>query len=66
MGSFAAFAADHYVYFDGTGFGQPQVWAWNDTENCTAKGSWGGDNMTKKDGKWYWEVPAGKSRTSNH
>ena len=61
MGSFAAFAADHYVYFDGTGFGQPQVWAWNDTENCTAKGSWGGDNMTKKDGKWYWEVPAGKS-----
>ena len=51
---------DHYVYYDGT-FSNPQVWAWNDTENCTAAGKWGGDNMTKKDGKWYWEVPSGKS-----
>ena len=61
LGTLAVYAADHYVYFDGTGFGQPQVWAWNDAENCTSKGSWGGDNMTKKDGKWYWELPAGKS-----
>lgn len=51
---------EHYVYYDGT-FSAPQVWAWNDTENCTAAGSWGGDNMTRKNGKWYWEVPSGKS-----
>ena len=61
MGALSVFAAEHYVYFDGTSFSQPQVWAWNDAGNCTAKGSWGGDNMTKKDGKWYWELPAGKS-----
>lgn len=51
---------EHYVYYDGT-FSAPQVWAWNDTENCTAAGTWGGDNMTQKNGKWYWEVPSGKS-----
>lgn len=51
----------HYVYFDGTSFSQPQVWAWNDTENCTVAGVWGGDNMVKKNNLWYWEVPAGKS-----
>lgn len=50
----------HYIYYDGTNFSQPQVWAWTSTENCTSAGVWGGDNMTKKDGKWYWEVPAGK------
>ena len=60
MGSFAAFAADHYVYFDGT-YAKPKVWAWNDDENCTTSGVWPGDAMTKKDGLWYWEVPAGKS-----
>ena len=61
MCSLAAFAAEHYVYFDGTSFSQPQVWAWVDgNTNCTSAGSWGGDNMTKKDGKWYWELPAGK------
>lgn len=53
-------SGDHYVYFDGTKFAQPQVWAWTDTENCTTAGTWGGDDMTKKDGKWYWEVPSGK------
>ena len=52
---------EHYIYFDGTSFSQPQVWAWNDTENCTTATAWPGDNMTKKDGKWYWEVPSGKS-----
>ena len=50
---------DHYVYYDGT-FSNPAVWAWTDSSNCTSKGSWPGDNMTKKDGKWYWEVPSGK------
>lgn len=28
--------------------------------NCTASGNWPGDSMTKKDGLWYWELPAGK------
>ena len=61
MGTLAVYAAEHYVYFDGTSFSQPQVWAWVDgNTNCTSAGSWGGDNMTKKDGKWYWELPAGK------
>lgn len=61
MGALSVFAAEHYVYFDGTSFSQPQVWAWNDDGNCTTAGQWGGDNMVKKDGKWYWEVPEGKS-----
>ena len=60
MGALSVFAAEHYVYFDGT-YAKPKVWAWNDDENCTTSGSWPGDAMTKKDGKWYWEVPAGKS-----
>lgn len=51
---------EHYVYYDGT-FSAPQVWAWNDSENCTSAGAWPGDNMTQKNGKWYWEVPSGKS-----
>lgn len=51
---------DHYVYFDGT-FSAPQVWAWNDAGNCTTATAWPGDYMTKKNGKWYWAVPSGKS-----
>lgn len=52
---------EHYVYYDGT-FSAPQVWAWIDgSTNCTVAGSWPGDNMTKKNGKWYWAVPSGKS-----
>ena len=51
---------DHYVYYDGT-FSAPQVWAWTDAGNCTTAPKWPGDNMTKKDGKWYWAVPSGKS-----
>ncbi len=49
----------HYIYYDGT-FSQPAVWAWTSTANCCANGTWPGDAMTKKDGKWYWELPAGK------
>ncbi len=50
----------HYVYYDGT-FSAPQVWAWVDgNTSCTTATAWPGDNMVKKDGKWYWEVPAGK------
>jgi hypothetical protein len=62
MASLAGYAAEHYVYYDGT-LSKPSVWAWNDDENCTSAGKngWPGDLMTKKDGKWYWELPAGKS-----
>ncbi len=49
----------HYIYYDGT-FSTPTVWAWTSTANCNANGAWPGDAMTKKDGKWYWELPAGK------
>jgi hypothetical protein len=60
MGALSVFAADHYVYFDGT-YANPKVWAWVDgTTNCTTTGAWPGDAMTKKDGKWYWKVPVGK------
>lgn len=56
-----AVAADHYIYFDGS-LGAPYVWAWNSSANCCANGSWPGDKMQKAaDGKWYWELPAGKS-----
>lgn len=56
---------EHYVYFDGT-LSAPQVWAWVENgENCTVAGKWGGDNMIQKDGKWYWEVPAGKPLPTN-
>ena len=60
MGVLAAYAAEYYVYFDGT-YASPKVWAWNDKANCNANGTWPGDAMTKKDGKWYWELPAGKT-----
>ena len=64
MGALAAYAADYYVYFDGT-YASPKVWAWNDKANCNANGTWPGDAMTKKDGKWYWELPAGKTVPTN-
>ncbi|MDE5807696.1 MAG: chitobiase/beta-hexosaminidase C-terminal domain-containing protein, partial [Muribaculaceae bacterium] len=50
---------EHYIYFDGTSFTQPMVYAWIDDDNRVSA-AWGGDNMVKKDGKWYWEVPEGK------
>lgn len=60
MGALSVFAAEHYVYYDGT-LTNPSVWAWvSETVNCTASGNWPGDPMVKKDGKWYWELPAGK------
>ena len=52
-----------YVYFNNTQNWTPYVWAWNDAENCTASGKWPGDMMTMKDGKYYWEAPAGKVPT---
>ena len=51
---------EHYIYYDGT-LSAPQVWAWNDSGNCTEAPAWGGDDMIQKNGKWYWELPAGKS-----
>jgi hypothetical protein len=60
MGALSVFAAEHYVYYDGT-LTNPSVWAWvSEDINCTASGNWPGDPMVKKDGKWYWELPAGK------
>lgn len=53
----------YYVYFDNTSNWNVKVWAWNDTESCTVSGSWPGDGMTQKDGKLYWEAPAGKVPT---
>ncbi len=52
-----------YIYFNNTQNWTPYVWAWNDAENCTVSGNWPGDMMTVKDGKYYWEAPAGKVPT---
>lgn len=50
------------VYLDNTqGWAAPSVWAWTETVNCTASGTWPGDRMTKvKDYYWKWEVPDGR------
>ncbi|MDE6717718.1 MAG: chitobiase/beta-hexosaminidase C-terminal domain-containing protein, partial [Muribaculaceae bacterium] len=55
---------EHYIYYDGT-FSKPCVWAWTSTANCNSNGKWPGDAMTKKNGKWYWAVPAGKPLPEN-
>lgn len=55
----------YYIYFDDTSKQDVAVWAWKgDGEtatNCTASGTWPGDPMTLKNGKYYWALPAGKS-----
>lgn len=51
------------VYFNNTYNWDVKVWAWNDGGNCNANGTWPGDAMTVKDGKLYWEAPAGKVPT---
>lgn len=54
--------SENYVLLKNTkNWSSPTVWAWNDTENCTAKGSWPGDNMTREGDYWKWELPSGKS-----
>lgn len=52
-----------YCYFINDGGWNVKVWAWNDAENCNSNGSWPGDSMTEKNGKLYWEAPAGKTPT---
>ena len=51
-----------YVYLKNTsGWNNPCVWAWTSSANCTVKGTWPGDAMTKQEGDlWIWEVPSGK------
>lgn len=54
----------YYVYFDNTSNWDVKVWAWNDNENCCNTATkWPGDAMTQKNGKLYWEAPAGKVPT---
>lgn len=59
--------ADNYIYFDDMSKNDVKVWAWvnGSDENCTSSGTWPGDMMTRKDGKYYWEVPAGKKVPTN-
>lgn len=52
-----------YCYFINSKNWNVKVWAWNDDENCCANSTWPGDAMTEKDGKLYWEAPAGKVPT---
>ncbi|MCC8038105.1 MAG: starch-binding protein [Bacteroidales bacterium] len=56
----------YYVYLKNTSnWSTPTVWAWNDSENCTAKGSWAGDTMTydSSTSLWKWTAPDGKVPT---
>ncbi|MDE5887896.1 MAG: chitobiase/beta-hexosaminidase C-terminal domain-containing protein [Muribaculaceae bacterium] len=56
----------YYIYFDDTSKTDVAVWAWTTGNvNCTDSGKWPGDRMTKKNGKYYWAVPAGKSTPKN-
>ncbi|MDE5642745.1 MAG: starch-binding protein [Muribaculaceae bacterium] len=58
--------ANAYVYLDNSaGWSAPCVWAWIENgANCTAKGLWPGDPMTKQaDGRWLWTAPDGKTPT---
>lgn len=54
----------YYCYFiNSNNWTTPTVWAWvseNDKTSCNDNTNWPGDAMTQKDGKWYWEAPAGK------
>ncbi|MDE6443847.1 MAG: chitobiase/beta-hexosaminidase C-terminal domain-containing protein, partial [Muribaculaceae bacterium] len=50
-----------FIYFDDTSKQNVTVWAWDGNVNCTASGEWPGDAMTKKNGKYYWALPAGKT-----
>ena len=55
-----------YCYFINSNGWTPYVWAWNANQgdaNCNANGTWPGDLMIQKDGKYYWEAPAGKVPT---
>lgn len=54
---------EYYVYFNNSSNWTPYVWAWNDTDNCCTNGTWPGDAMTQKDGKYYWAAPSGKVPT---
>lgn len=61
-----AMAEEYTVYLKNTSnWANPCVWAWNPTtgENCTAKGSWPGDAMTKDGDLWKWTAPDGKTPT---
>lgn len=51
----------YYCYFiNSDNWTTPAVWAWNTSGNCNVNGTFPGDNMEQKDGKFYWEAPAGK------
>ena len=52
-----------YVLLKNTSnWSNPTVWAWVDgNTNCTVKGSWPGDAMTKDGDYWRWDLPEGKA-----
>lgn len=60
-----AYAAETVYLKNTKNWAQPCVWAWNDSENCTASGDWPGDNMTLNDetNLWEWTAPEGKVPT---
>jgi alpha-amylase len=59
---FSSLTAINGVYLkNSAGWSTPYVWAWNGNTNCTASGSWPGDQMTKVGNYWKWEVPSGKT-----
>lgn len=64
MMGLTALAEDYTVYLQNTAnWSTPTVWAWSDVENCTQKGQWPGDPMTKEGDLWKWTAPSGKVPT---
>lgn len=63
LGALSAAAEEYTVYLKNTAnWSNPCCWAWNSSTgvNCTAKGVWPGDAMTKEGDLWKFTAPAGK------
>lgn len=64
--SLSATAEEYTVYLKNTSnWASPCVWAWiaPGNVNCTAKGTWPGDAMTRDGDLWKWTAPEGKAPT---
>lgn len=54
-------AEEYTVYLKNTAnWAKPTCWAWSTSMNCTAKGTWPGDDMVKEGDLWKFTAPEGK------
>ncbi|MDE6266605.1 MAG: starch-binding protein [Muribaculaceae bacterium] len=66
MSGLCVMAEDFTVFLkNSSNWGKPTVWAWNPStgENCTMKGSWPGDEMTREGDLWKWTAKANTTPT---